>query len=392
MAKRELLGVLNRSSILNAIRAHGPIARTDLARLTGLSPAAVTVLTASLIEDGLIFEKQEGDSRGGRRPILLALDGSRACVVGIKLAEEHATFALANLNSDVLARHHVELGARDPTSVSDLLAAGVRSLLAQAGVDRSRLLGIGVGLAGVIDSAAGICLVSPHNAWRNVPFATLLEDRLEFPVYLDNNVNTLTRMEQLYGLGQHIRDFLVVTIGRGVGMGMVISGQVYRGSRGGGGEFGHIVIDPEGPVCTCGNRGCLETFVAEPWLLRRAALNGLDVATPEDLIRAAEDGNAVALETLARAGRVLGNALASLVNLLNPALIIISGEGVRDGRFLLGPMRAAMDEHIFDQLGVGMELRIEPLGDDAWALGAASLVLGRIFRTPELQSGTTLRV
>ncbi len=384
MAKQELLGVLNRSSILNAIRAYGPISRTDLARLTRLSRAAVTGLTANLIEDGLIFEKQEGDSSGGRRPILLALDGTRACVVGIKLAEEHATFALSDLNADVIARHHVELGARDPVNVSDQLANGVRRLLSIAQVAGSRVLGIGVGLAGVIDSMNGICLMSPYNGWRNVPFATLLEDRLKYPVYLDNNVNTLTRMEQLYGLGQHVRDFLVVTLGRGVGLGMVANGQVYRGARGAGGEFGHTVVDPEGPVCTCGNRGCLETFVAEPWLLRRAILNGLDVATPDDLLQAAQDGNEVALETFARAGRLFGQALASLVSVLNPSLIIISGEGVRVGELMFAPMREALQHHIFYHLGDGMEIRIEPLSDDAWALGAASLVLGRIFHTPDL--------
>jgi len=385
MAKHELLGVLNRSSILNAIRAHGPISRTDLARLTNLSRAAVTGLTADLIRDGLIFEKQEGDSRGGRRPILLALDGTRACVVGIKLAEEHATFALSDLNADVIARHHIELVLRAPENVSDQLADGVRTLLKLARVEGSRVLGIGVGLAGVIDSAAGVCRMSPHNGWRNVPFAALLEERLGYPVYLDNNVNALARMEQLYGLGQHVRDFLVVTLGRGVGLGIVVNGQVYRGARGAGGEFGHTVVDPDGPLCTCGNRGCLETFVAEPWLLRRAALNGLMVSDPESLVRAAQEGSEVALEIFAKAGRLFGQALSALVNIFNPSLIIISGEGVRVGEVLFGPMREAMKRHTFDQVGEGMEMCIEPLSDDAWARGAASLVLGKIFHTPELQ-------
>jgi N-acetylglucosamine repressor len=383
MARREHLKALNRSSILNVIKAYGPIARMDIARRTKLSPAAVTGLTAELIDDGLVVEKQEGDSRGGRRPILLALDIRHAYVVGIKLAEESATLALTDLNAEVVARHSLALTQRDPESVSDLLADGVRALLRAAQVDRAHLLGIGVGLAGVIDSRSGICLVSPHNGWRDVPFSDLLEQRLDYPVYLDNNVNTLTRIEQLYGVGQQIRDFLVVTIGRGVGLGIVANGQVYRGARGGGGELGHIVIDPNGPLCTCGHRGCLETFVAEPWLLRRASLSGLNVSTPEALIAEAEAGQAIAMETFERAGQVLGQSIANLINLFNPSLIIISGEGVRAGELMFMPMRRAISQHTFDHLDQGLEIRVEPLSDDTWARGAASLVLQELFRIPD---------
>ncbi len=386
MARRQLLKALNRSAILNVIKATGPISRTDIARLTGLSPASVTSQTAELIEDGLIYEKQEGDSRGGRRPILLALNATGAYVVGVKLAEEHATLVLTDLNAEVIARQTLELSSREPGRVSDQLAGGVRALLRSTQVDQNRLLGVGVGLAGIVDSAAGVCRMSPFNGWREVPFAEMLEERLDYPVYLDNDVNTLTLVEQLYGAGQHVDDFLIVTVGRGIGMGIVAKSQVYRGARGGGGEFGHTVVDPDGPLCTCGNRGCLETFVAEPWLLQHARNEGLEVATPEDLVAAARQGSAAALEVFARAGRVLGMGVANLVNLFNPALVLISGEGVRAGEFLFGPMRATMQRHMFGQLAQDVEVRVEPLGDDAWARGAASLALRQIFHAPELEA------
>jgi predicted NBD/HSP70 family sugar kinase len=385
MARRQLLKAINRTSILNVIKTHGPIARADIANLTDLSPATVTGLTAELIHDGLIFEKQEGTSRGGRPPILLALDPARVYVAGIKLAEEHAAFALATLNSDIIAKDTIQLADRDPQRISDQLAQGVQALLHGAQVSPGRLLGVGVGLAGIIDSTAGICRVSPHNGWREVPFATLLEERLGCLVYLDNNVNSLTLMERLYGVGQNARDFLVITIGRGIGMGIVAEGQLYRGAWGGGGELGHIVIDPDGFLCNCGNRGCLETFVAEPWLLQRVNLNGLKVSTPDELLMAAEAGNPVALDVLEKAGRLLGQALANLINLFNPELIIISGEGVRMGEFMFKPMRDAMQRHAFAQLIQGVDVKIEPVSDDEWARGAASLVLSKIFSVPELE-------
>lgn len=386
MARRQFLKTINRTSVLNIIKAHGPIARIDIARLARLSPASVTSLTAELIEDGLIFEKQPGDSRGGRRPILLALNATGAYVVGIKLAEENATLVLTDLNAHTLARHPQNLASRDPAEVSDRLAESVHVLLDSAHVDRSRLLGVGIGLAGIIDAKHGICRVSPYNGWRDVPFAELLEKRLDYPVYLDNDVNTLTLMERLYGVGQQVDDFLVITVGRGVGMGIVVNGQVYRGNRGGGGELGHTVVDPDGPLCTCGNRGCLETFVAEPWLLQRARFDGLDVTSPEALVTAAGAGEAAAVNVLARAGEILGRATANLVNLFAPSMIILSGEGVRAGDWLFGPMRHTMMRHIFSPLAEDLDIRVEPLGDDAWARGAASLVLREIFHMARPES------
>jgi predicted NBD/HSP70 family sugar kinase len=384
MARRQLLKDINRAHILNTIKTHGAIARANIADLTGLSPATVTGLTNELINDGLILEKEEGASRGGRPPILLALDSTNVYVVGIKLAEEHAALVLANLNAEIVARHTLPLADRVPENISDQLAKAVWGLLHPLQVGRERLIGVGVGLAGIIDAAAGVCRVSPLNGWRDVPFARLLEERLGCLVALDNNVNALTLMELLYGAGQPVRDFLVITLGRGVGLGIVANGQVYRGARGGGGEFGHTVIDPDGFLCNCGNRGCLETFVAEPWLIRRAQLQGLAVVTADALLTEAQRGQPVAVSVYERAGRLLGQSLANLVNLFNPAMILISGEGVRAGDWMFGAMRDALHRHTFGQLAQDMTLKIAPLNDDAWARGAASLVLNRIFSVPEL--------
>lgn len=384
MAQKHLLRAINRAAILNMIKAHGTIARTDIALHTGLSPATVSTLTAELIEDGLIFEKQEGTSRGGRRPILLALEPNGAKVVGIKLAEDDATLALTDLNAKIVHHINIPLAERDPKNVSLQLVRGIDQLLDTAGVLRKHLLGVGVGVSGVVDSKMGVCLTSPHNGWRDVPFASLLERHLDCMAYLDNNVNTLTLIEQIYGAGQQLTDFLVVTIGRGVGMGIVANGQIVRGATGGAGEFGHIVIDPDGFACNCGNRGCLETFVADPWLVRRAQMHGVAVNDPEALTQQADAGNRLAREVFADAGTVLGCAIASLVNLFNPSLIIISGEGVRAGALIFDPMRRAMQQHMFAQLAEAVSVCIEPLTDTTWARGAASLVLEKLFSVPAM--------
>lgn len=382
MARRHYLKAINRSAILNVIRTHGPIARADIARRTGLSPATVTGQTAELIHDGLIFEKQEGDSRGGRRPVLLALVEDGIYVAGIKLAEDRASLAITDLNAEVIVNQEIKLESRDPQAVSEHLAQALRHEMAAHDLAFSRLLGLGVGLAGIVDSAKGICRLSPFNNWFDVPFAEYLEELLERPVYLDNDVNTLTLMEKLYGLGQHVDNFLVVTIGRGVGLGIVIDGEIYRGARGGAGEFGHVVIDPAG-LETDGERGTLETFVAEPWLVRRAQLQGLNIDSIEAFTQLGRDGDPVVAGLLAQAGEVLGQSLANLVSLFDPSLIILSGEGVRLGEGLFTPMRAALEMYSFANMFDEVILRIEPLSDVAWARGAASLVLGRVFHRPD---------
>jgi predicted NBD/HSP70 family sugar kinase len=163
-------------------------------------------------------------------------------------------------------------------------------------------------------------------------------------------------------------------------MGIVTNGLIYRGSTGGA-RIGHIVVDR---LVGCGNRGCLETFVSEPWLMRRAGLNGLNVDNPDDLIALAYADHPIARDMLIAAGRALGQAVANLVNLFNPALIIISGEGVRAGSLMFDTMRATMARHMFAPLAEKLEIRLEPLSEDTWARGAASLVLNNIFSVPTL--------
>jgi DNA-binding MarR family transcriptional regulator len=233
MANREFIRAVNRSTVLNLIKTHGPISRTDIARLSGLSLATVSGITADLIAEDLVYEKEEGESTGGRRPILLALNHRARYVIGIKLMERQVIAAMTDFNATVLYRatHPLEDGG-DVERTVEALAETVEGLIAGAEIDREKVVGVGIGLAGVIDSARGVCRYSPILNWRNVPLRDLLEAGLGIPVYIDNDVNTLTMAEKLFGAGQEVDDFLTVTVGRGVGMGIVANGQFYRGTRG----------------------------------------------------------------------------------------------------------------------------------------------------------------
>ncbi|HLF27486.1 MAG TPA: ROK family transcriptional regulator [Anaerolineae bacterium] len=397
---RGLIRDINQSLLLNLIQASGPISRADLARRSGLSPATVSGIINILVEDGLVTEKAVGDSSGGRPPIMLALNSEAGYVVGVKLTEEHIVTALTDLNAQVRQRLTVPLArADDPETVVDALSQALAQLRRTSGISRAKLRGVGVGLAGIIDAAGGVLRYSPIFDWRNVPIRQMLHKRLRVPIYLDNDVNTLTMAEKWFGAGRGVEDFLVVTIGRGIGMGIVVRGQFYRGANGGGGEFGHSVLDPSGPRCDCGKQGCLEAFVSDPALLCQARdaiaagrLPGVSkrALTIERLIDLAQQGNSIARDIFAQAGRRLGMSIANLINILNPQLILISGEGVRNGAWMFGPLRAAVQAFAVPELLDDVEIRIEPLGDDAWARGAASLVLHELFKPPVHAEETAL--
>ncbi|HML40196.1 MAG TPA: ROK family transcriptional regulator [Bellilinea sp.] len=388
LGNRDLMRAINRAAILTTIKSNGLIDRAQVARLTGLSPATVTGITSELIEEGLVFEKQPGDSRGGRPPILLAINPRGGFVVGIKLMEDHALGALTDLESTVIAKDSRPLKNKNSSEAIAVLSALVQSLVAQANIDRRRLLGVGVGLAGVVDSEHGILRESPFFGWRDLPLRDLLQNLVQTPVYLDNDVNTLTLAEQWFGAGQGVDHFLVVTVGRGIGLGVVANGRFYRGTGGGAGELGHTLIDPQGPLCDCGKHGCLETYAGYPGLLRsahQAYLSGevdQDVTTIEQLIRLAGAGQPAMMELLAQAGGLLGRAMSSLVNILNPALIIIGGEGVQLGAPFFEPLQNALRQYSMPNLFQDVRIQIEPWGDDVWARGAASLVLRQLFESP----------
>jgi predicted NBD/HSP70 family sugar kinase len=385
---RKLIRAINRSAVLNTIKTKGPVSRTKVAELTGLSAATISGITADLITSGLIFEKEAGDSSGGRRPILLALNPRGGFVIGLKLTETNIIAALTDLEATVIAKDTCLLGNHSVEDVVECIVKTVQDLLTKSEIHKDLLIGVGIGLAGIIDSESGVLRHSPIFGWRDVALKAILQKRLDVPIYVDNDVNTLTLTEQWFGAGQGVENFLTVTVGRGVGLGIVFHGKLYHGARGGAGEFGHTVVDPNGPRCECGKRGCLETMIADPWLMRQAVeayTQGnipSQVETVEELVQLANEGDPEAIRIFTRAGDALAQALANLINVLSPELIIISGEGVRAGDLLFEPMYAMIDKYIMPGLVEDTEIRIDLWDDDAWARGAAGLVLRELFESP----------
>lgn len=393
-ANRDLMRDINRNIILNLIQRRGPIARAELARISGLSPATVTGIVSELIESGLVHEMGTGESSGGRRPVLLCLNHGAGFVVGIKLMENAISSAITDLDAQILFHEMTPLpvNSYDPISIQNATIQVIEHIIHVSGINQEMVLGVGIGLAGLIDGQHGIVRYSPFFGWRDFDFAKAITQALNLPVRLENDVNTLTIAEQWFGYGHGKDHFVVVTVGRGIGAGLVVNGQFYRGALGGAGEFGHITLQENGPRCDCGKRGCLEALAADPAVIReiksvntvgnKSNLPTDSELTLDDIIEAANQGDHLAQQALANSGHWLGIGLANLVNLLNPELVIIGGEGVRAGEWRLEAMRKSLNEHVFNGLADSLEIIVEPSGDEAWARGAACVVLQELFESP----------
>jgi predicted NBD/HSP70 family sugar kinase len=373
---------INRRLIINHLRRFGETSRNELAETTGLSGAAVTFVTAQLIDEGLIAEPMAARS-ARRRPI--DINYAAHFAVGIKLMERRLQGVLTDLSTRVLANLTLSVSSQDPAAVAAVATEAINALIERSGIERRRLAGVGLGLPGVIDFTQGVCVSSHRLGWIDVPIARMISERANVPLWADNDVNAFALAEHLFGHGRRATSLAAVTIGRGVGAGLVLDGRLYHGHRGAAGEFGHIPMVQGGRLCECGRRGCLEAYVAESALLSQMTEIAPDRMglRAEDLSMLAVSGDAAASKILSTAGQVLGRGLATLVNLYDPEVLVIGGEGVRLGEPLFGPMRDEFNRFSF---GTAPAVEIDVWDDDAWARGAAGLAIQQFFDFEAVQT------
>jgi predicted NBD/HSP70 family sugar kinase len=247
-------------------------------------------------------------------------------------------------------------------------------------LSQGRILGVGIGISGFVDAEAGVDLYSPILGWREVPIRAPLEQRLGLPVYVENDVNALTLAERWYGAGRNFRDFICITVGEGIGAGVVIGGELYRGAAGGAGELGHTTINPDGPRCRCGERGCLEVYASDRFLLHHASALGYQ-GIPE-LIAAAQNGDGTARQVFHDMGRSLGIGTKNIVNLLNPEAVVLGGERLDAADLFLPTFEEEVRRHSFPKEAEELAIVRAELGEDGFLVGAATLVVREFFRLP----------
>ncbi|MFI8527991.1 ROK family protein [Promicromonospora sukumoe] len=345
----------NRSLVLQHLFHEGPTSRADLARATSLTRVTISDLVSVLITEGLVEELgTRPGQRVGKPAILVGLRTDAYQIVAVDLTEHgHMRGAVLSLTGEIMVRRQLDIDGRTGDELVDLLTRFVRRLVAAAS---HPVIGVGVGSPGIID-LDGRVVEAPNRGWYDVPLAEVLAERLGLPVHVANDANTAALGEFTYGGATG--SMLVVTVGAGVGAGVVVDGVRVHGQRDAAGEIGHVTVVDDGNVCACGRRGCLETVLSVPAL--RSAVEG----------KSPEDSDAA----LASAGRVLGVTLAPVVSALNLTEVLLSGP--RD--LLDGPLReAALDtirQRTMPAINTGLQLRMAALDEDVVLAGAAVLVL-----------------
>lgn len=366
----------NRAAILAHLGARGPASRADLARALDLSPAMITKLTRDLLADGLLNELEHQRSSGGRPARQLGLASGPLGAVGLKIAPDHLTLVEVGIDGVVTRAATQEFDATDRLALTTL----VQHVTEFIGEDaRSHLLGIGVGLPGSVMGQSEDLVDSTQLGWNQVPLGTALRSATGLPVLIDNNVSALALAETLYGVGRGHDDFLVVTIGSGIGAGIVSNGAIVRGHTGNAGEIGHIPVAEDGPQCQCGAVGCLESFIGRDGLVRAATEQGVIVGgNLADVTRLADGGDHDAQSVFTNAGRLLGRTVAGLVNTLDPQIVVVLGEGASSWRHWSRGFEPAFRNSLIPRKR-GVEVAVEAWQDDRWAQGAACLVLSTPF-------------
>jgi len=385
----------NLSRTLNLIHQTGSISRAAIARATGLSATTVSLLVNVLLESGFVHESGLGKSSGGRPPILIEFNYSFRYLLGIDMGATHLTVVLMNLAGEVATRRYQRYDvAHAPAGTVEAMLSLVERTITDAGQSLATVLGMGIAVPAPLE---GDQLDRPSSVilptWDGFNLIGALQQALTLPIYVENDANAGAIAEKWWGKGTEHDNMAYIKLGTGVGGGLITNGAIYRGDGGTAGEIGHIPIDLNGPPCRCGKRGCLESFVGAPALIARAAQMCREVEpgkTPAELetihaiIEAAHAGDLQCREVLEQAGRYLGVGIANLLNLLNPGLIVLGGELAEAGTFFLDAVRSSVRERAMPKAAQEAEICFSGVGNDAVAIGAATVALEHAFEPANL--------
>lgn len=362
----KMIRELNKSAVMNIIRVHKSVSKTQIAKETGLSANAVGMITARLIEKGYVFVKSRGESSGGRKPELLSLTPGIHHAIGIDIDVDRIRFAVVDIAGNIVQKSRVKINC-----VGDLkpVFAAIGKALEQ--LTPQNLLGIGLAVAGQVDVSQKVILSAPNLKWNQVDLKQLLPSNV--PIFVENEAMASAIYEHLNGCCQKNKNFICVNSKSGIGAGIFINGQIYRGSTGCAGEIGHMVVEPDGLPCPCGSRGCLEIYASS-----RGIINAAGTQDIQQAVSLAQDGNETVHSIFRQAARYLGIVLAGLVNALNPEKIVLGKEFAKYDTLILEEVRSVIVQKALPTACQNLEIIISPEDENSSVLGAAYLPLDQL--------------
>lgn len=386
-----ILKSINLLAVLKVLREYPSVSRADIARITELTPATVSSIISLLISVGIAKEIGYGESTGGRPPVMIEFNPKAFYLAGVDLGVSKIIAVVTDLKGDVVSSTRMDLDVRQGVeSIISSLFEVTHATLKQVEDLRTKTAGLGLSVPGLIDADRGISVFAPNiPGWSNIPIVKLFEDEFSIPCWVENDARAMAIGEAMFGEGRGYDNILCVNVGRGIGAGLIINGEIYRGKQGAAGELGHMTVDPNGPVCPCGNHGCLEVMAAGPaiaaaairavstgssTLIRDLVDGKIEAITAEVVSQAAAKGDLLAERLIREAGRYLGIGIANAVNLLSPDIVIIGGGVSRAGDILFEEVRSTVEKRAFTAMVNLPPIIPSTQGEEASSVGAAALV------------------
>ena len=375
----------NKHAVVDLIRFAGKgISRTDLAEEMGLTRAAVTIIVNDLITNGIIVETESRTTSNGRPPVVLEINPDRGLVAAIDMGASHLSVALGDFSARILEEteisFRIDSGPTESLKQADLI---LNQVLRRRGLSTTDLAGVGIGVPGPVIADKGMVMAPPiMPGWDRYPIRATLENKWGTAVTLNNDAELGALGEWAYGAGRGEKNLAFIKVGSGIGAGLIINKQIYGGTTGSAGEIGHLTVDENGPLCACGNHGCLEAFAGGHAIAsqaknlaasgKRTLLSeyGIDSITAHNVAEAARRGDLAAQEVLKRSGTFIGIAIAGLINLINPSTVIIGGGVAQVGDLLTGPIRQAVHERSLRASEHGVRITTAMLGRRSSLIGA----------------------
>ena len=389
----KLIQELNRSIILKTIRHYGPISRSEIAKRNKISPTTVTAAVRKLLQQGLVCEDSVGVSSGGRKPILVRFSTESQFIIGVAVTNSSIKIAKINLEAKVRKQKIFPIHNLRGELIIDYLLKSIGQFLEEYS-DLTKCIGISIISPGIINVDEGIIYENTKLKLKNIPLKEMVEKRFKLKTWLENDANAIALAEKQFGAYRKFKNIVYVTIGDGVGAGIIVNGSIVRGCSGGTGELGHTSIDRNGKYCDCGNRGCLENYINWPaiyskvlssvaqgkhTMMSELAKGDIDRVTPSIFLNALEKDDQLAKEIMEEVAGYLATGIVNLVNLLNPDIIIFGGKVAYNNKFLLSRVKELVFEQAMTILTKQLKICPTSLGEDFRVIAAATIPLQEIF-------------
>lgn len=370
----------NKALVLERIQEKAPISRASIAQETGLNKGTVSSLVSELLNEELIYEAGIGKSSGGRRPVMLLLNETAGFTISIDLGVKSVLGVLTDLKGNIKAEKRVHFQDEAVNEVLSLLFSLIDDLKKQVPESAYGIVGIGVGVPGVI-TTKGEILLAPNLGWKNVPLKQILQDHYDVPIVVENEANAGAYGEKVYGIGQMTNEIVYISASIGIGVGLILDGKLYKGLRGFSGELGHMTIEKDGKRCRCGNQGCWELYASQKVLMEQAKKLGYQEVSLDQLLKAADNGDAGVIQLFERLGDYLGIGITNIIHIFNPGQVIIGNALQQAEKYIMPAIENRIEKNAIGFNKNDVQINTAKLQKYSTAMGIAAFNTEHFFMT-----------